>query len=146
VRPRVGPAFLKRRLQSVGWSPDFFISFSFFWPNSRQPAKAAAAGASGLYCLSLFLERVRRTSAHFSQSSMRAKTLRYLNCWPSESSPYMSNARRICTEKPASSQIGDQMSMEKSEYLGLEVGAANRMIGDLLLYAVCGDPAYHCML
>jgi hypothetical protein len=30
---------------------------------------------------------------------MRTKTLRYLNCWPSESSPYMSNARRICTEK-----------------------------------------------
>jgi hypothetical protein len=96
-------------------APDFFISFSFFWLNLGRPADAAAAGASGLYCSSLFLERVRRTSAHFSQSSMRVKTLRYLNYWPSESSPYMSNARRICTKKPASSQIGDPMSTEESE-------------------------------
>jgi hypothetical protein len=45
VRPRVGPALLERRLQSVGWSPEFFSSFSFFWPNSGRPADAAAAGA-----------------------------------------------------------------------------------------------------
>jgi hypothetical protein len=32
---------------------------------------------------------------------MWAKTLRYLNCWSSVSSLYMSNVRRICTEKPA---------------------------------------------
>jgi hypothetical protein len=31
---------------------------------------------------------------------MRAKTLMYLNVWPSVSSLYMSNAHRICTEKP----------------------------------------------
>jgi hypothetical protein len=45
--------------------PDFFSSFSFFWPSSGRPVDAAAAGASGLYYSSLFLERVQHTSAHF---------------------------------------------------------------------------------
>jgi hypothetical protein len=32
---------------------------------------------------------------------VRAKTLRYLNVWSSVSLLYMSNARRICKDKPA---------------------------------------------